>query len=74
MRATLKWYGEILRFIKPGTSDKKKIVQAFYRVLELINESGRGGWDEPQRKMSLAWIGDKKPVQYSDPEIQPFQK
>jgi hypothetical protein len=72
MWATLKKYGEVLRSIPPGVSDKKVIVQAFYDVLAQINETGRGGWDDPQNKKNLAWIGDKKPVQYSDPEIQSF--
>jgi hypothetical protein len=72
MRATLKKYGELLRSIPPGTSDKKTVIKAFYRVLGAINETGRGGWDDPQKKKHLTWIGDKKPVQYSDTEIQSF--
>jgi hypothetical protein len=72
MWATLEWYGETLRSIPPGASNKEAIVQTFYEVLTQINETGRGDWDHPQRKENLEWIGDKKPVQYSDPEIQSF--
>jgi hypothetical protein len=78
MWATLDECREILRSIPAGTNDKKTVIQAFYRVLEHINEYGRGErdqlrkWDYPQKKKNLAWIGDKKPVQYSDPEIQSF--
>ena len=72
MWATLNKYGETLRSIPPGTRDKKTVIEAFHRVVKAINETGRGGWDDPQKKKDLAWIGDKKPVQYSDPEIQSF--
>jgi hypothetical protein len=78
MSATLDECDEILRSIPSGTSDKEVIVRTFYRMLEHINEHGRGKrdqprrWDYPQNKKDLAWIGDKKPVQYSDPEIQSF--
>jgi hypothetical protein len=73
MRATLDECSDILRSISSGTSHKEIIVQAFYLVLTHINEYGRGAWDNyPRRKGDLAWIGDKKPVQHSDPQIQAF--
>jgi hypothetical protein len=78
MWATLDECDEILRSIPSSPSDKEVIARAFYRMLAHINEHGRGKldaprrWDYPQEKKSLAWIGDKKPVQYSDPEIQSF--
>jgi Sulfotransferase family len=72
MWATLKKYSGILESVPAGTNDYKRIVQAFYDVLLQINEIGRDGWDDPQGKKNLAWTGDKKPVQYSDPEIQSF--
>lgn len=72
MWATLKKYSGTLESIPAGSSDSGRVIQAFYDVLMEINETGRGGWDDPLKKGNLAWIGDKKPVQYSDPEIQSF--
>jgi hypothetical protein len=78
MWATLDECSDILRTVPNGASDKETIIRAFYRTLAHINEHGRGKqgdlrkWDYPQSKKNLAWIGDKKPVQYSDPEIQSF--
>jgi hypothetical protein len=72
MWATLNECSEVLGSIPSATSDKETIIQTFYRLLMYINEHGRGHWDHPQEKKNLAWIGDKKPVQYSDPEIQSF--
>jgi hypothetical protein len=78
MWATLDECSEILGSIPSSTSDKQVIVRTFHRMLAHINEHGRGKpdhprmWDYPQKKNNLTWIGDKKPVQYSDPEIQSF--
>ena len=73
MWATLNECSEILRSIPSDTSDKKTVFKMFYRLQMYINEHGRGNWDRHiLRKKNLAWIGDKKPVQHSDPEIQSF--
>jgi hypothetical protein len=78
MWATLDECSEILGSIPSNTSGERTIFQTFYRMLAHINEHGRGKrdhprmWDYPQKKKNLAWLGDKKPVQYSDPEIQSF--
>ena len=83
MWATLNDCSEILNSAPSGTGDKNTIIQKFYGALMYINEHGRYRWkdsrlaDVPQmrrvgKRENLAWIGDKKPVQYSDPEIQAF--
>jgi hypothetical protein len=79
---TLNECSEILASIPSGAGHRDSAIQAFYRVLMHLNEHGRCHWiesekkriqwDIPERKKNLAWIGDKKPVQYSDPEIQSF--
>jgi hypothetical protein len=78
MWATLDECSEILKSIHPSTSDEQVIVRTFHRMLAHFNEHGRDMrdhprmWDYPQKKKNLMWIGDKKPVQYSDPAIQSF--
>ena len=82
MWTTLNECIEILRSIPSGAGHKDSIIQAFYRILLYLNEHGRSHWvesekkwiqwDIPEKKKDLEWIGDKKPVQYTDPEIQSF--
>jgi hypothetical protein len=79
---TLNECSEILASIPSGAAHKDSVIQAFYRVLMHLNEHGRSHWiesekkwsqwDIPERKKNLAWIGHKRPVQYSHPEIQSF--
>src|SRR3954469_6301054 len=66
MKRTLQTCGTLLRTCalngsRPGD------------VFQLVEEQ-LSSQDKPEQKSVHKWIGDKKPVQQSDPEIRPFMR
>jgi hypothetical protein len=64
MELTLKQYGHIL-------NKKRSPAENYFAVQRSIMENGNP-WLPAMKKNHLVWIGDKKPFQYSDPELVSF--
>lgn len=71
MEATLKACHHTLLTSLYSSQGEKAIATTFFRIQEHLMQHG-SAIQRPQPKTNLAWIGDKKPVQHSDPELGAF--
>lgn len=73
MEATLAACHEILEDSLYKSPGQEAIAMTFLRVQAHIMKYGSAKQPpHPHPKSELAWIGDKKPVQHSDPELRAF--
>lgn len=71
MKATLRKCEHILQPYLGTALEKEIIARLFFRIEKYLMHVGLRG-QQPYHKMDLAWIGDKKPVQHSDPKLRSF--
>ena len=71
MYATLKACYHILQFFNFGNSEVLTVAKTFFNVQRHLMKFG-SMVQEPHNKTTLAWIGDKKPVQHCDPKLRLF--
>jgi hypothetical protein len=71
MNATLQTCHHMLQSYLYGASEEGAIAETFFRVQEHLMRCG-SAIQRPYQKNSLAWVGDKKPVQHADPELRSF--
>jgi hypothetical protein len=71
MNSTLQACRELIAEAAPRIREPGSVSKAFFRVLVHLCSHG-SPVQETYSKEGLQWIGDKKPVQQADPEIQPF--
>jgi sulfotransferase family protein len=69
--ATVKAANHVLESFLHRTSEKGSVFRTFLSVQEHLMRYG-SSIQQPYNKTNLAWIGDKKPVQHSDPELRAF--
>lgn len=69
MEATLQACRHILESLPAGRLVSDTAAETFFSIQEHLMNHG-SAVQQPHRKTNLAWIGDKKPVQHSDPEIR----
>ncbi len=71
MESTLEICRDIAEAAVGHDPSVEQVTRAFLQVQEHIMRHG-SAMDKPAHKNDLAWIGDKKPVQHSDPQLRPF--
>jgi hypothetical protein len=71
MNATLEACRETLAEVTPHLREPGAVSTAFFRVLTQLCSQGSAVQDV-YLKEQMAWVGDKKPVQQTDPDIQLF--
>ncbi len=71
MEATMEACRDILELNAKKIAQGHGISEVFFQVEHLLMQNG-SKVQTPYNKISLAWIGDKKPVQHADPLIRQF--
>src|SRR5580698_3592706 len=64
MQVTLKNAGHLLR--------REASLRENFLAMQMAAMETGNPWQAPQRKTDLRWIGDKKPMQHTDPELLKF--
>ncbi len=72
MRATLKSAAAVYQSMLTTNHEKSDLVKAFFRIQDHLMKNGSDVQQRRPGKSGLAWVGDKKPAQYADPELRQF--
>jgi hypothetical protein len=72
LEALIASYGEVLRALLPPRPTPELLQKAYFEIQKRVIEQGTAVHVPLKSVAGVTWIGDKKPVQQSSPELRQF--